>query len=163
MAPPPSKFFQKKHPYLKIHTPLKWKYSEFFSSIFCFSVQWFRTRGKDQSVFVPLNGPPAWPLLSTSLSPSSTSSSPSPLPLVNCPTRWSLLFIFGFLYWSSSWRLGPHIGVCRLLWPLLRAGMAVLTHFFLQNFLYVSRSQKKIWATFFWFYPPETAVFSERV
>ena len=21
--------------------------------------------------------------------------------LVNCPTRWSLLFIFGFLYWSS--------------------------------------------------------------
>ena len=54
------------------------------------------------------------------------------LGLVRCPTRWFLLFIYGFLYWSSRWRLGPQIGVCRLLWPLLRAGMAVLT-LFLQN------------------------------
>ena len=29
------------------------------------------------------------------------------LPLFNCPTIWSLLFIFVFLCWSSSWRLGP--------------------------------------------------------
>ena len=28
--------------------------------------------------------------------------------IVNCPTRWSLLFIFGSLYWSSSWRWQPH-------------------------------------------------------
>ena len=27
-------------------------------------------------------------------------------------------FIFVFLCWSYSWRLGPHIGGCRLLWPL---------------------------------------------
>ena len=46
--------------------------------------------------------------------------------LVNCPTRWSLLLIFGFLYWSwSCWQWQPHIGVCRLLWSLLRAGKAV--------------------------------------
>ena len=32
--------------------------------------------------------------------------------LVNCPTRWSLLLIFGFPRWSSSWWLGPHVGVC---------------------------------------------------
>ena len=30
--------------------------------------------------------------------------------VVNCPTRWSLLFIFGFLWWSSSWWWRPHIG-----------------------------------------------------
>ena len=37
----------------------------------------------------------------------------------NCPARWSLLLIIGFLFWSSSWRWQPHIGVCRLLWSLL--------------------------------------------
>ena len=35
----------------------------------------------------------------------------------------SLILIFGFLCRSSSWWLWPHIGVCRLLWPLLRAWM----------------------------------------
>ena len=35
----------------------------------------------------------------------------------------SLILIFGCLCRSSSWWLGPHIGVCRLLWPLLRASM----------------------------------------
>ena len=37
----------------------------------------------------------AWALLQSSSLPYSGS------PLVNCPTRWSLLFIFGFLCWSS--------------------------------------------------------------
>ena len=83
--------------------------------------------------------------------------------LVNCPTIWSLLFIFGFLCWSSSWRWQPHIGVCRLLWPLLRAGMAVLTQFFCKMyFLCVSQSRKKSWATFFWFYPLKELFFSRR-
>ena len=50
--------------------------------------------------------------------------------IVNCPTRWSLSFVFVFLCWSSSWRLGPHIEGGRLLWPLLKAGMTVLTQFF---------------------------------
>ena len=35
--------------------------------------------------------------------------------LVNCPTRWSLSLIFGFLWWSSRWRWQPPIGGCRLL------------------------------------------------
>ena len=32
-----------------------------------------------------------------------------PLPLVNRPTWWSLLFIFGFLCWSSSWQWRPKV------------------------------------------------------
>ena len=80
--------------------------------------------------------------------------------VVNCPTRWSLLFVFGLLCWSSSWRWQPHIGTCRLFWPLLRAGMAVLTQFFCKMyFLYVSRSRKKIWATFFCVFPLKKVVF----
>ena len=83
--------------------------------------------------------------------------------LVNCPTRWSLLLIFGFLYWSSSWRWQPHIGLCRLLWSLLRAGMAVLTHFFCKMyFLYISRIRKKKLDTFYSVLPPERAVFFRR-
>ena len=35
----------------------------------------------------------------------------------------SLIFIFWCLCRSSSWWLWPHIGVCKLLWPLLRAWM----------------------------------------
>ena len=70
--------------------------------------------------------------------------------LVNCPTRWSLSLLFGFLCWSSSWRWQPHIGWCRLLWPLLRAGMAVLTHFFCKRyFLYMSWGHKTF-LTGFW-------------
>ena len=70
--------------------------------------------------------------------------------VVNCPTRWSLSLLFGFLWWSSSWRWQPHIGWCRLLWPLPRAGMAVLTHFFCKMyFLYVSWGHKTF-LTGFW-------------
>ena len=92
------------------------------------------------------------------------SSRPDTERVVNCPTRWSLLFIFGFLYWSSSWRLGPHIGVCRLLWPLLRAGMAVLTHFFCKMyFLYASRSRKKNLTTFLGVLPLQKKVFFQSL
>ena len=74
--------------------------------------------------------------------------------LVNCPTRWSL---------SSSWRWQPHIGLCRLLRPLLRAGMTVLTQFFCKMyFLYVLASRKKNWDRFFSVFPPERAVFFRR-
>ena len=70
--------------------------------------------------------------------------------IVNCPTRWSLSLLFGFLWWSSSWRWQPHIGWCRLLWPLPRAGMAFLTHFFCKMyFLYVSWGHKTF-LTGFW-------------
>ena len=83
-----------------------------------------------------------------------------PLSLVNCPTRWSLLLIFGFLFWSSSWRWQPHIGVCRLLWSLLRAGMVVLTHFFCKvYFSYVSRSCKKKLDSFFFSFTPWESCF----
>ena len=90
-----------------------------------------------------------------------TTSWDSVRPLVNCPTRWSLLFIFGFLYWSSSWRLGPQMGVCRLLWSLLRAEMAVLTHFFLQNVfsIYKTRAQKKFDNILGGFTPPKKGFF----
>ena len=84
--------------------------------------------------------------------------------LVNCPTRWSLLFRFGFLSWSSSWRLGPHIGVCRLLWPLLRAGMAVLTQFFCKMyFLYIRRERKKNLATLWGVLPLQKKVFFQSL
>ena len=41
----------------------------------------------------------------------------------------SLIFIFGFLCRSSSWRLWTHIGWGRLFWPLLRPQMIVFYHF----------------------------------
>ena len=63
---------------------------------------------------------------------------------------------YGFLYWSSSWRWQPHIGVCRMLWPLLRAGMAFLTHFFCKMyFSYIVPSQRKEVGFEMSFYPPE--------
>ena len=42
----------------------------------------------------------------------------------------SLILILGFLCRSSSWRPWPHIGGCRLVWPLLRPQMTVLDQFF---------------------------------
>ena len=70
------------------------------------------------------------------------------------------VLIFGFLWWSSSWRWQPHIGVCRLLWPLLRAGMAVLTQFFLQNvfFICIPEPQKKF-GRIFWCFTPQKETF----
>ena len=81
--------------------------------------------------------------------------------VVNCPTRWSLLFIFVFLCWSSSWRLGPHIEGGRLLWPLLKAGMTVLTQFFCKMyFLYVSRGRKNFWGEILCVLPLQKQFFS---
>ena len=66
-------------------------------------------------------------------------------------------------YWSSSWRWQPHIGVCRLLWPLLRARMAVLTDFFCKMYFYVyHRAAKNAGQLFFWFYPLKELFFSRR-
>ena len=82
---------------------------------------------------------------------------------VNCPTRWSLSLVFGFLWWSSSWRWRPHIGGCRLLWPPLRAGIAVLTQFFCKKyFLYVWRELTKNLAAFLGFLPPKKAQSSKH-
>ena len=76
--------------------------------------------------------------------------------VVSCPTRWSLLLAFGFLYWSSSWWWQPHIAGCKFFWPLLRAGMTVFDQFFCKMyFLYVSRSRKKILAVFWGVLPPQ--------
>ena len=80
--------------------------------------------------------------------------------IVNYPTRWSLLFIFGFLCWSSSWWWRPHIDWCKLLGPLMRAGMAVLDQFFCKMyFLYVSRSRRKNLGNFFLVLPPWNSSF----
>ena len=79
---------------------------------------------------------------------------------INCPTRWSLLFIFGFLCWSSSWRWQYHIGGCRLFRPLLRAGMAVLTQiFFKMYFLYMCTGRKSEWQPFFAIFTPWKGAF----
>ena len=76
--------------------------------------------------------------------------------LVRCPTKWSLLLAFGFLYWSSSWWWQPHIAGCKFFWPLLRARMTVFDQFFCKMyFLYVSRSRKKILAVFWGVLPPQ--------
>ena len=84
------------------------------------------------------------------------------LVVVNCPTRWSLSFIFVFLCWSSSWRLGPHIEGGRLLWPLLKAGMTVLTQFFCKMyFLYVSRGRKNFLGEILWVLPLQKPFFSQ--
>ena len=65
--------------------------------------------------------------------------------LVNFPTRWSLLFLIGYLCRSSSWRWWRHIRGCRLLRTSLRAGMRFLAHFFCKMyFLYVC-TWRKIW------------------
>ena len=83
--------------------------------------------------------------------------------LVNCPTRWSLLFIFGFLCWSSSWWWWPHIGGGKKFRPLLRAGLTVLVQFFCKMYiLWVSWSRKKNLADFFWVLPPQTRRFFQR-
>ena len=82
--------------------------------------------------------------------------------VVNCPTRWSLSFIFVFLCWSSSWRLGPHIEGGRLFWPLLKAGMTVLTQFFCKMyFLYVSRGRKNFLGEILWVLPLQKPFFSQ--
>ena len=65
---------------------------------------------------------------------------------------------------TSSWWWQPPMSVCKLCWPLLRAGMTVLDHFFCKMyFLYVSWSRRKNLGNFFLVLPPETALFSERV
>ena len=80
--------------------------------------------------------------------------------IVSCPTRWSLLLAFGFLYWSSSWWWQPHIAGCKLFRPLLRAGISVFDHFFCKMyFLYVSRSRNFFWAVFGGVLPPQKRCF----
>ena len=81
-------------------------------------------------------------------------------PIVGRPTRWSLLFLFGFLFWSSSWCLRPHIGMSFSVWPLLRAGMVVLDQFFSKMyFLYIWRSQNKNFTKFCEVLPPQKKVY----
>ena len=77
-------------------------------------------------------------------------------PLVSYPTRWSLLFVFGFLWWRSSWQWQPHIVRGKMLTSLLRAGLTVFGHFFCKMyFLWVWRSRRKNLADFFWVFPPK--------
>ena len=84
----------------------------------------------------------------------------SPTILVGRPTRWSLLFIFGFLFWSSSWCLRPHIGVSFSVWPLPRAGMVVLDQFFSKMyFLYIWRSPPKNLTEFWGVLAPQNKVY----
>ena len=75
--------------------------------------------------------------------------------VVSYPTRWSLLFVFGFLWWSSSWQWQPHIVRGKMLTPLLRAGLTVFGHFFLQNvfFMGITKPQKKFGGLFLSFSP----------
>ena len=80
--------------------------------------------------------------------------------VVGRPTRWSLLFIFGFLFWSSSWCLQPNIGVSFSVWPLPRAGMVVLDQFFSKMyFLYIWRSPPKNLTEFWGVLAPQNKVY----
>ena len=74
--------------------------------------------------------------------------------LVSYPTRWSLLFVFGFLWWSSSWQWQPHIVRGKMLMSLLRARLAVFGHFFAKCIFYgYDEATEKIWQTFLSFFP----------
>ena len=56
------------------------------------------------------------------------------------------------------------MSVCKLCWPLLRAGMAVLDQFFCKMyFLYVSRSRQKKLVDFFGVLPPQKGIFLDEV
>ena len=82
--------------------------------------------------------------------------------IVSYPSRWSLLFIFGFMWWSSSWQWLPHIAGGKMFTSLLRAGLTVLVQFFCKMYiLWVSWSRNFFWQTFFEFYPPKRDVFSK--
>ena len=102
-----------------------------------------------------------WVALATTVSRSRERLKKLPwVPLVGRPTRWSLLFIFGFLFWSSSWCLQPNIGVSFSVWPLPRAGMVVLDQFFSKMyFLYIWRSQNKNFTKFWEVLPPQKKVY----
>ena len=67
----------------------------------------------------------------------------------------SLIFIFGFLCRSSSWRLWTHIGWGRLFWPLLRPQMIVFDQFFCKIcFLWVWRRKAFFWRSCRSFFGP---------
>ena len=80
--------------------------------------------------------------------------------LASCPHRWSLLLIFGFLCWSSSWWWWPLKGVFRLLWPLLslRVRSTLWPNFFLQNVFSMSHKAAK---RFQGFLPLEKGLFPQ--
>ena len=80
--------------------------------------------------------------------------------VVNCPTRWSLLLLIGYLCWSSSWRWQPHIRGCRLLYPLPRAGMRFWPFFFCKMyFLYILSCRKSKKQHFFAIFNPQKMYF----
>ena len=69
--------------------------------------------------------------------------------LVRCPTKWSLLLAFRFLWRSSSWWWQPHIAGCKLLWPLLRAGMTVFGQIFAKCILNMYHKAAKTFGPLF--------------
>ena len=58
-----------------------------------------------------------------------------------------------------SWQWRPHIAGCKLFLTLLRAELAALTQFFLQNvsMVYVRKPKPQKLGVFFIFNPPEKA------
>ena len=73
---------------------------------------------------------------------------------------YDLSFLFGFLYWSSSWWWRPHIGRCRLLLPLPRAEMTDLDQIFgMRYFLCIWRAP--FLSIFFYSDPLKKVVLSE--
>ena len=103
-----------------------------------------------------------WPCspLTTSCHQAWPSVSEAGSSIVNCPTRWPLLLLIGYLCWSSSWRWQPHIRGCRLLYPLPRAGMRFLTQFFCKMyFLYILSCRKSKKQHFFAIFNPQKMYF----
>ena len=76
--------------------------------------------------------------------------------LVSYPTRWSLYSSLDFCVDHLSWQWRPHIAGCKMFLTLLRAELAVLTHFFCQMYQwYMWGRQKPENGVFFLLFSPQ--------
>ena len=75
--------------------------------------------------------------------------------VVNYPTRWSLYSSLDFCVDHLSWQWRPHIAGCKMFLTLLRAELAVLTHFFCKMYQwYMWGRQKPENEVFLSLFPP---------
>ena len=63
--------------------------------------------------------------------------------IVSYPTRWSLYSSLDFCVDHLSWQWRPHIAGCKMFLTLLRAELAVLTHFFCKMYQWYMWGRQK--------------------
>ena len=79
--------------------------------------------------------------------------------LVSYPTRWSLYSSLDFCVDHLSWQWRPHIAGCKMFLTLLRAELAVLTHFFAKCISGICEEGKNPkMGCFFHFFPPQNGL-----